>query len=198
MNFLTLGEKNINETTTIQFLKMLTANSAATRSLVKERFSQAVVDVDVLETPPNNVFESKMRLEISKTLSRNRIKFDTIFQRLIAQGYLVYEVVMCLVEELFDDHACWEFFVILFALLEEMVKYDYQEACDDDKGEQFKEFLTNGYASQTARYVDHATKEWLNDHGGWLEFNNKFTDAQPWLENRLFGKFYSIISQNNY
>ena len=79
---------------------MLRANSQTTHFLIKERFNRALLDT--LDHASHNVIEEKkMRVWVSRFINRNHARLYLIVKRLQKQGYLMYDVVMNIVEELF-------------------------------------------------------------------------------------------------
>ena len=110
----------------------------------------------------------------------------------------MYDVVMNLVEELFEDESSWYFIVCLCALIEVCVKSTYLYYCKKHQGDEYKCFIHSGHASQTARFVDYALRGWIDKHGGWMNFNNTFEISNVSDENRLIQKFYALVCLNNY
>ena len=96
------------------------ANSQTTRLLVKERFNRALLDT--LDHASHNVIKEKMRVCISQVIDRNHARLYLIVKRLQKQGYLMYVVVMNIVEELFQNESSWYFIVCLCTVIETCVK----------------------------------------------------------------------------
>ena len=87
------------------------ASSQTTRLLIKERFNRALLDT--LDHASHNVIEAKMRVCVSQVINRNHARLYLIVKRLQKQGYLIYDVVMNIVEELFEDESSWYFIMCL-------------------------------------------------------------------------------------
>ena len=77
---------------------MLRATSHTTHLLKKERFNRALLDT--LDHALHNIIEAKMHVCVSQVINRNHARLYLIVKRLQEQGYLMYNVVMNIVEEL--------------------------------------------------------------------------------------------------
>ena len=176
---------------------MLRANSQTTRLLIKERFNRALLDT--LDHALHNIIEAKMRVCVSQVINRNHARLYLIVKRLQKQGFIVYDVVMNIVEELFEDESSWYFIVCLCTVIETCIKSTYLYCCKkDNHGDNFKHYIHNGHSAQTARFVDYAMRNWIDERGGWMDFNNTFESNCPLEEKRLIKKFYDFICLNTY
>ncbi len=175
---------------------MLHANSQTTRLVIKERFNRALLDT--LDHASHNIIEAKMRVCVSQVIDRNQASLYLVVKRLQKQGYLMYDVVMNIVEELFEDECSWYFIVCLCAVIETCVKNTYLHCCEKNHGDNFKHLMYSGHSAQAARFVDYAMRGWIDDKGGWMNFNNNFEVNSTLEENRLIRKFYNLICLNTY
>ena len=118
---------------------MLRENSQITRLIIKERFNRALLDT--LDHASHNVIEAKMRVCISQVIDRNHARLYLVVKRLRKQGYLMYDVVMNIVEELFEDRSSWYFIICLCAVIETCVKSTYLYCCKKKCGDNYKEYI---------------------------------------------------------
>ena len=92
---------------------MLRANSQTTRLLIKERFNGVLSDT--LDHASHNIIEAKMRVfkchafhkSSTEITPVSETRLYLIVKRLQKQSYLMYDVVMNIVEELFEDASSW-------------------------------------------------------------------------------------------
>ena len=79
--------------------------------------------------------KKKMRVCISQVIDRNHARLYLIAKHLQKQGYLMYNVVMNIVEEVFEDESGWYFIVCLCTVIETCVKSTYLYCCEKDNHE---------------------------------------------------------------
>ena len=109
---------------------MLCPYSQTTRLLIKERFNRALLDT--FNHASHNIIEAKMRVCVSQVIDRNHARLYLIVKRLQKQGYLMYDVVMNIVEKFFEDESSWYFIVCLCTVIEICVKSSYLYCCKKD------------------------------------------------------------------
>ena len=130
-----------------------------------------------------------MRVCVSQVIYRNQVRLYLLVKRLRKHGYLMYDVAMNVVEELFEDESSWYFIVCLSAVIETCVKSTHFYCCKKDNHGDNKHYIHSGHSAQTARFVDYAMRDWIDEKGGWMNFNNTFETNCPLEENRLIEGF---------
>ena len=172
-------------------------DSILTRRTVESCFQRAWLSKQ--EQASNNIIELKLRAAVCTTIDRNNDIIKETLTLLEKQSYDIDDVITCIVEELFDDYSSWDFIVCLYAFLEMMTRYEFNKVCQRNVCFFMETYLNTDYVKNLSRYVDHAMRKWIADNRGWMGFCQEYNvNMKPWIQKRLFTKFYYLLLKNTY
>ena len=172
---------------------MLSQDSLLSRTIIRNCFYRAIRNRNELDHCSNDIFFENVKLAIAQLKNLNLTNLDAISYLLNKRGYAIDKVVRHITEKLFEKYNSWDFILCIGALIEVLTESEYHRLYKLELGENFRQFIYNGYAAHVANYFDFVIQDWLEKNGGWAAFNNRIEVNKYSSENKLFYKFYKVL-----
>ena len=172
-----------------------TENSNTTQRVIKERFNNALRNECVYGCMQNDIVNCKVESLVYLVKSRNEVILNLIKLQLSRKtNYFSHDLLVYIFEEMFDERMSWSFLICYCALIELVVKYEFEKK--DEIGYEYRYCDTSEYAPQVVRFVDYCTAHWfVQNNTSWmsllLETEETFTNET--VECQLFRKMYILI-----
>ena len=165
--------------------------SQTTRRVVADCFLQARSHVTGKRLPSTNcAIVAKFRVEMSKSLRRDSAVINAIINELQQQDVIYVERCYDFFE-IFFTHQSWTFLVCFLIVMELIAKREQEYLMDLDSEGGYE--MDPTVMKNTAQYVDHITRLWI-ENNGWIGFFLiQFQTSHHWHENMIFQKILGIL-----
>jgi len=174
------------------------SNSDITRRIVRDCYEQAYYTIHGERLPPSNcVVVSKMRVEMSKAMERNKDIIKLIVLEIEKPKTSIEERCYNLFEKFFK-FKCWGFLVYYFVIIKLMVEQEYLELQDihmEEDGPMYD--IHPNVVECMCQYTDHATRLWTDEEDWISGFLNNWHFEHHWQEKFIFKRFLEILKKGN-